>query len=102
MTYSIIGSGLHHCGHVVWPFSYPYHLSEFQPSEHSHLRELESLRSLDGTARYLSNSARGERGNDGWLPTTRKVPPIMFTVLTPWNILVDEAATCGGCISGAG
>jgi len=27
------------------------------------------------------------------------VLPMMFTVLTPWNILVDEAAACGGCLS---
>ena len=26
-----------------------------------------------------------------------KLPPIMNTVLTPWNILVVEAA-CGGCV----
>ena len=32
------------------------------------------------------------------LPIMKKVPPMMFTVPMPWNILVDEAA-CGGCVS---
>ena len=30
------------------------------------------------------------------LPTTTKVPPIMITVPTSWNVLVNEAAGCGG------
>jgi len=30
------------------------------------------------------------------LPITTKMPPMMITVLTSWNILVDAVAGCGG------
>jgi len=34
------------------------------------------------------------------LPIAMEVPPMIFTVPTPWHILADEVA-CGGCISTA-
>ena len=87
---------------VAWyvrsAFSHPYRLpSEFQPSkEHSLLRESGLLGQSTAPALLDNYIILPDEEASNWgLLIMMKVLPMMFTVPTPWNILVGEA----GCAS---